>query len=100
MKKIFLAAVALTALAAAPAMAADMSRPVYRPPPPPAPIYIFNWTGCYIGGNVGGLWARKDWTVAGGDPFFAAGNSFGSHDVNSWLGGVQGGCDFQFAGGF
>ena len=75
MKKIFLAAVALTALAAAPAMAADLSRPVYRAPPPPAPVYIFSWTGCYIGGHVGGLWAQKDWTVAGA-PFFAAVSSF------------------------
>jgi outer membrane immunogenic protein len=100
MKKFLLAGAAMLALFGGTATAADLSRappPVYRAPPP---VYIFNWTGCYIGGNVGGLWARKDWTVVGGDPFFAAGNSFGSHDVNSWLGGVQGGCDYQFAGGF
>ena len=28
------------------------------------------------------------------------GQSLGGHDVNSWLGGVQAGCDYQFAGGF
>ena len=53
MKKILLAAAALTALAAAPAMAADLARPepVYKaPPPPPAPVYI--WTGCYVGGDT------------------------------------------------
>ena len=28
------------------------------------------------------------------------GQSLGGHDANSWLGGVQAGCDYQFAGGF
>ena len=49
MKKL-LAALGLSALITAPAMAADLAR---RPPPPaPAPVYIFSWTGCYVGGNV------------------------------------------------
>ena len=26
--------------------------------------------------------------------------SFGSHDTDGFLGGIQGGCDYQFAGGF
>ena len=59
----------------------------------------FSWTGCYIGGHIGGLWAKKDWTNR--DPLLAPlGTSFGSHDADSWLGGVQAGCDYQFAGGF
>ena len=33
----------------------------------------------------------------GGDFF---GQSLGEHHVESWLGGVQAGCDYQFAGGF
>ncbi len=33
-----------------------------------------------------------------GGAFF--GQSLGSHDVDGWIGGVQGGCDYQFAGGF
>jgi len=35
------------------AQAADM--PVKAPPPPPPPMY--NWTGFYIGGHIGGAWA-------------------------------------------
>jgi outer membrane immunogenic protein len=59
----------------------------------------FSWTGCYVGGHVGGLWARKEWSDrTPGSPFF--GLSEGSHDADSWLGGVQAGCDYQFAGGF
>src|SRR5712691_10122446 len=96
MKKFLLTGVALSALVAGPAMAADIAaRPVYKAPPP-VPVY-FSWTGCYIGGHVGGLWARKDWEHR--TPGFF-GISGGSHDADSWLGGVQAGCDYQFNGGW
>ena len=39
------------------AQAADMAvkaRPVV------APVVTYNWTGCYIGGNVGGAWHRQE----------------------------------------
>jgi outer membrane immunogenic protein len=99
MKKIALTGFALM-LIASPALAADLRvrQPVYKAPPPPPPVY-FNWTGCYVGAHVGGLWARKDWSVRQpGDVFF--GQSDGSHDADGWLGGVQAGCDYQFAGGW
>ena len=95
MKKPFLASVALAALITAPAIAADLRRPVYPPPAPQPtvviPIQIWTWTGCYVGGHVGGLWAGKEFVDA------ALAKS-GDHDVNGWLGGVQAGCDYQFAG--
>jgi outer membrane immunogenic protein len=95
MKKPFLASVALAALITAPAIAADLRRPVYPPPAPQPtvviPIQIWTWTGCYVGGHVGGLWAGKEFVDA------ALAES-GDHDVNGWLGGVQAGCDYQFAG--
>ena len=48
----------------------------------------FSWTGCFAGGHGGGLWANKDWTgVALG--------GFGGHDIDSWIAGVQAGCDYQ-----
>ena len=54
----------------------------------------YSWTGCYVGGNVGGVWVNKEWfSQLPGDPSF--GQSFGSHDANSWLGGVQAGCNYQ-----
>jgi outer membrane immunogenic protein len=37
------------------ATAADL--PVYAKAPPP-PVVVYNWTGCYVGGNVGWKWGR------------------------------------------
>ena len=59
MKKILLGAVALAAIGAAPALAADLPARTYtKAPPVVAPVY--NWTGFYVGGDVGGLWTQKD----------------------------------------
>jgi len=94
MKKFLLASVAAIVVLAGPAAAADLrlKAPAYKAPLVP----MFSWTGCYIGGHVGGLWARKDWTLQPPDPIVG----LGSHDADSWLGGFQGGCDYQFAGGW
>ena len=105
MKKLLLAGTALAALAAGSANAADLARPVpvYRAPPPV--VTYFTWTGCYVGGNGGGLWARKDWSddvaipASAAFPAVPAGASFSSHDVNGGLGGIQGGCNYQSATG-
>jgi outer membrane immunogenic protein len=89
MKKMLLSGTALLALVSGSAMAADLTRPA------PAPVYTkapmmpaFSWTGCYVGGNVGGLWAKKDWTNI-------AGPAESSVDVSSWLAGGQVGCNYQ-----
>src|SRR5712671_6719824 len=83
MKKFLLGTVALVALGATvPALAADLAaRPAYtKAPAYMAPIY--NWTGFYIGGHIGGA--------------FAGDNSLTGND-GRFLGGVQGGADYQFA---
>jgi outer membrane immunogenic protein len=99
MKNPFLASVVLAALITGPAIAADLRpAPVYPPPsPPPVLIPTWTWTGCYVGGHLGGLWAgRKSIDVTPVGPFFGSGD----HSVNGWLAGVQAGCDYQFAGGW
>lgn len=79
-----------------PAICADLL-PDYGGAAPVAPAWSF--TGCYVGGNVGGLWAESEkWIVRtpGGDFY---GQSLGGHDLDDWSGGMQAGCDYQFAGG-
>jgi outer membrane immunogenic protein len=48
----------MAVLAVGPAVAADLRAPVYKAAPL-APISVFSWSGCYIGGHVGGGYA---WT--------------------------------------
>src|SRR5215204_6354073 len=98
MRKVLLGTAALIALLSSPAISADMQGPLYKAAPPV--VAIWSWAGCYVGGHAGGLWAsKKEWTVQtpGGDFF---GQSLGGHHADSWLGGVQAGCDYQFAGSF
>ena len=86
MKQLFLAGLAFgLVVAAGSASAADMPLKVPASLPAPAP----NWTGCYIGGNGGGVWVRKNWSRA------TTGEIMGSHDADGGLGGIQGGCDYQ-----
>jgi outer membrane immunogenic protein len=86
MKKLLLGTVALVALGATvPALAADLAaRPYTKAPAYAAPIY--NWTGFYIGGHIGGAF--------GGDNNFAGVST--SND-GRFLGGLQVGADYQFA---
>jgi outer membrane immunogenic protein len=55
MKKLALCTIAV-GLIGTPAFAADMA--VKAPLPPPAPVY--NWTGWYVGGNVGASFGRAN----------------------------------------
>jgi len=82
MNKIALGFAALTAMAA-PAFAADMApRPYTKAPAYTAPQVVYNWTGFYIGGHAGGA--------------FAGNNSLQGSDAR-FMGGVQGGFDYQVA---
>jgi len=90
MKKTFLAAAALFALAT-PTMAADMAaRPMYTKAPPLAAVS--NWNGWYVGGNVGAVYA--DWDRSGFYDTFAV-----SDHYNDWgaTAGGQIGYNWQFS---
>jgi outer membrane immunogenic protein len=68
------------------AVAADL--PVKAAPAPMVPLST--WTGCYIGGNVGGTWGSGDVTVVTGATVATR-----SGDNSGFAGGGQIGCDFQ-----
>lgn len=97
MKKLALVAVALGALTA-PVAAADMAvkAPVYKAPPP---AVVYNWTGCYVGGDVGGGWARQH-ADTNNPTINAAVNQapdFVTLKGSGVIGGVYAGCNYQFA---
>src|SRR5882724_10914365 len=82
MKKFFLGAAAMIAFAA-PAFAADMPARTYtKAPAYTAPEVVYNWTGFYIGGHLGGAFAGNNSLEGSGGRF---------------MGGVQAGFDYQFA---
>ena len=51
---------------------------------------VFNWTGCYVGANVGGAWTHKDFDANPSIAFPGAGAG-----ASGFAGGGQVGCDFQ-----
>ena len=78
-------------LAASQASAADLpQRPAYAAPVMMAPAAT--WSGCYVGGNIGG--AFGDASVTGPDGGTVSTNGSG------FAGGGQVGCDYQFSGGW
>jgi outer membrane immunogenic protein len=80
MRKALLSGLVLaTVVAANSVSAADLSVPAYKALPPVVPLA--NWTGCYVGGQLGG--------VGGGNNF--GGQSFGA----GFLGGATLGCNYQ-----
>lgn len=96
MKKFAFGMVAAVAMTGS-AFAADMA-PRYTKAPPP-PVVVYSWTGCYLGGNLGGGWERTRQTQIGkvdGTPIIPN-NDFGSSTGSAFIGGGQIGCDYQFA---
>jgi outer membrane immunogenic protein len=72
MNKLLLAGMALGLIAAAgSASAADM--PVKAPLPPVAPAPGFNWSGFYVGGNIGYGWGNANSVVTLAVPTFPVG---------------------------
>jgi outer membrane immunogenic protein len=91
--RLVVAAVALLGLGVnSAASAADL--PVKAPR---AAVPLYNWTGCYLGANVGGAWSQVDTTQVQIDtaPPTLVQNNFGRDNDSGFMGGGQVGCDFQ-----
>jgi outer membrane immunogenic protein len=97
MKRLLLAGFTVTALLGGAVRAADITAPARLYQLPPVVPY-FTWAGCYVGGNVGGLWAKRDWNEQIlGDRLF--GTDLGSYTTRGVLGGAQAGCNHQTGAG-
>jgi outer membrane immunogenic protein len=98
-KKLLLASSIL--VFAGPALAADLPARMPTKAPIVAPV-AYNWTGCHLGAHVGAGWSRTSYSETPPSPYnpavVPAGTSLGFDSDASVLGGVQAGCDYQFAG--
>ena len=75
-------------LAVTPALASDL--PVKTAPPPAAVVTEYDWTGAYLGGNLGWVWSHS--------PFASYSGLIGDWTDNSstFIGGGQIGYRFVF----
>ena len=106
MRRILLLSLSAAALAAAPALAADLP---YRAAAPAyvAPLPVFTWTGFYVGVNAGVAFRNNNSSIAPGGNFLnpllyppaAAAQLFlggGSNNRSSFEGGAQVGYNIQY----
>jgi outer membrane immunogenic protein len=97
MKRLAFAVTAMS-IAGGSALAADLPPPMAPPPRAPAVYYppppVYNWTGFYIGGNLGAGWN------SGGSVSDTALSTFtGSGQTTQFIGGGQVGVNYEFGGG-
>jgi outer membrane immunogenic protein len=94
MKRILIAS-AVAFAAGGQALAADLPPPMAPPPRAPAmyvPVVpLYNWTGFYLGGNLG-------FGLTGGNFNSPAGTSVSTTTSTSFLGGGQVGVNYEFGG--
>ena len=93
MKKLFLATIAVVALAAGSAGAADIRAPVYKAPPIP----YYDWSGCFVGVSGGGAWGRSKHVSGGpGGPGLDITNSY---NLSGGIIGGTWGCNYRLGHG-
>jgi outer membrane immunogenic protein len=92
MNKLLLGVVGAIAVVSS-ASAADMAVPYSKAPGPTMMATAYNWSGFYIGGEVGGAWSNAAYlhtnTTGTIDPI--------THNASSWAGGGQLGFQYQWS---
>jgi outer membrane immunogenic protein len=91
MRQIFGALLVFAALPVVSGNAADM--PLKAPPVAAA---VYNWTGFYLGGEIGGGWSTSTTTNLDGNGGFPAGFVNGPVNSSGVLGGAYAGANYQF----
>jgi len=101
MKRLIGLSIVAAALGTVSAHAADLAaRPYTKAPAYVAPAY-YNWTGFYVGGHIGGGWGSTDnHSGAPGTGAFPTGTPYNSGSSSGFLGGLQGGFNWQVAPNF
>ena len=87
-----MAAMACTAALGASASAADLGARPYTRAPVFAEAY-YNWSGFYVGGQLGGSWTNQNWTNTANNSIFGdlvPGQGFGQHGSGVFGGGQVG----------
>jgi outer membrane immunogenic protein len=90
---VFISNLAVVAFAM-PAIAADLPAREYAKAPVVPPVPYYDWSGFYIGGNVGGSWGHSSSTNSALDGTFV---SSGSRTDSAVIGGGQIGYNFMVA---
>ena len=95
MKRIVIGIAAIASLLTTSAFAADLAPRMYTKAPPPVAA-VYNWTGFYIGGNIGYSWGRSSdtstLTNGAGTVLFASADR---SNLNGVVGGGQIGYNWQ-----
>src|SRR6266581_3686650 len=89
MKKLLLGSMALAAMIAGPAMAADM--PVKAPPPV---VSYYDWSGAYLGASIGWIRSSYDWAYTNPAPATCCQPFSGS--VNDTVADIHAGAQVQW----
>ncbi|SHH18691.1 outer membrane protein [Bradyrhizobium erythrophlei] len=92
----FVAALALVTLGAGAASAADLAPFPYAKAPPLA-YAVYDWSGFYVGGHIGGSWSNQVWTNTANTTLFGdlvPREGFGQHGAGVF-GGAQIGYNWQ-----
>jgi outer membrane immunogenic protein len=102
MKRSFLVVIAAIVLATSHAFAADLWAPPpmpYKAPPPPPPTPAWDWTGFYLGIDVGAAWATDTVSPVVADPTGPTGTFPRSNKLSSSgpLGGATIGFNYQLS---
>ena len=105
MKRLFLAGIA-TAIVATAAGATDNSKNALAKSEPAtaiAPATPRSWTGCYIGGHIGGAWGGEHWSapsgfeLASGAQLFSDGSLPLDQAISGGIAGGQVSCRYQIS---
>jgi outer membrane immunogenic protein len=100
MRRLSIAAIAAASTVAFIQIASAADLPVKAPAAPVAVPY--NWTGFYVGGNIGGGWRSRDVDYSPNDPYTTVAFPAGlappavSFDTSGVIGGLQLGYNWQF----